>query len=192
MRKTCVRVGVAGEAGRRVLPCASIASVLLASALAGLIGSVSLADVYATGRPDEPLQESAPQADRHEAAASRSVRLFGSDAGLVLNFIKPDKTEDFEAVVMKLREALQKSDKPERKLQAAGWKVFKAAEPGANGSVLYVFVIDPAAKGADYTVSTILAEAFPTEVQALYQKYAGAYAAGQNFVNLALVSTLGQ
>lgn len=111
---------------------------------------------------------------------------------MVLNFIKPDKMSDFEAVVAKLREALQKSDKPERKHQAASWKVFRALESGANGSVLYVFTIDPAVKDADYTVSTILAEAFPNEVQALYKEYADAYATGQNFVNLKLVSALGQ
>ena len=50
---------------------------------------------------------------------------------MVLNFIKPDKTADFEMLVAKLKEALQKSEKPERKQQAASWKVFKAAEPGA-------------------------------------------------------------
>ena len=118
--------------------------------------------------------------------------MFGSDAGLVLNFVKPDKAADFEAIMSKLKDALQKSDKPERKMQAASWKVFKAVEPGGNGSVLYVFTIDPAVKGADYTVSTILAEAFPAEVQALYKQYADAYAGGQNFVNLTLVSALDQ
>ena len=40
-------------------------------------------------------------------------------------------------------------------------------------------------------VSTILAEAFPTDVQALYKPYAEAYASGQNFVNLKFVSALG-
>ena len=92
----------------------------------------------------------------------------------------------------KLREALQKSDSPERKQQAASWKVFRAVEPGANGSVLYIFDIDPAVKGADYTVSTILAEAFPADVQALYKQYADAYASGQNFVNLTLVAASGE
>ena len=111
---------------------------------------------------------------------------------MVLNFIKPDKTADFEAVVAKLREALQKSDKPGRSQQATSWKVFRAAEPAANGTTLYVFVIDPVVKGADYTVSTILAEMFPNEVQALYKQYADAYATGQNYVNLTLVSSLGQ
>lgn len=126
-----------------------------------------------------------------ETAAPSNTRVFASDAGMVLNFIKPEKTADFEAVVAKLHDALQKSDKPERKQQAASWKVFRANETGANGSVLYVFTIDPAVKGADYTVSTILAEAFPTEVQALYKSYADAYAGGQNYVNLRLVRALG-
>ena len=58
--------------------------------------------------------------------------------------------------------------------------------------MLYVFVIDPAVKGADYTVSNILAEAFPAEVQTLYKQYADAFASGQNFVNLSLVSDLGK
>jgi len=93
-------------------------------------------------------------------------------------------------VMGKLKEALSKSEKPERKQQAASWKVFKSPDPAAGGNVLYVFMIDPAVKGADYTVSTILAEAFPTEVQALYKQYAEAYASGQNFVNLSLVSNL--
>jgi len=127
-----------------------------------------------------------------QSAATSTSRVFGADAGLVLNFVKPDKAADFEAIVGKLREALNKSDKPERQQQAASWKVFRAVEPGANGSVLYIFDIDPAVKGADYTVSTILAEAFPTDVQALYTQYADAYASGQNFVNLTLVAALGE
>ena len=117
--------------------------------------------------------------------------MFGSDAGTVLNFIKADKTGDFEATVAKLQEALDKSEKPERKRQAASWKVFRAVEPAANGNVLYVFTIDPAVKGADYTVSAILAEAFPNDVQSLYKRYAECYAGGQNFVNLTLVAALG-
>jgi hypothetical protein len=117
-------------------------------------------------------------------------RLFGSDAGMVLNFIKPDKTADFEEVIGKLGEALRQSQDPVRQQQGKSWKVFKSTDPAANNTVLYVFVIDPAVPNADYTVSTILAEAFPTEVQALYQKYVDAYASGQNFVNLQLVADL--
>jgi hypothetical protein len=135
-------------------------------------------------------QQATPPAQ--QAAAAPTTRVFANDAGMVLNFVKPDKTADFEAVMAKLKEALQKSTKPERKQQAASWKVFKSPEPAQGGNVLYVFIIDPSVKGADYTVSTILAEAFPQEVQTLYKQYAEAYASGQNFVNLALVSDLGK
>jgi pyruvate/2-oxoglutarate dehydrogenase complex dihydrolipoamide acyltransferase (E2) component len=137
-------------------------------------------------------QQPPAAAPAQQAAAPPAARMFASDAGMVLNFIKPDKTTDFEAVIAKLKEALQKSEKPERKQQAASWKVFKSPDPAAGGNVLYVFIIDPSVKGADYTVSTILAEAFPQEVNALYKQYAEAYASGQNFVNLALVADLGK
>ena len=135
-------------------------------------------------------QQATPPAQ--QAAAAPAARVFGADAGMVLNFIKADKTADFEAVMAKLKEALNKSAKPERKQQAASWKVFKAAEPGAAGSVLYVFFVDPSVKGADYTVSTILAEAFPADVQTIFKSYSESYASGQNFVNLALVSDFGK
>jgi len=125
------------------------------------------------------------------AYAAPATRMSNGDAGLILNFVKPDKTADFEATVAKLNEALKTSTKPERQAQAKGWKIFRAAEPGADGSVLYVFMIDPAVKDADYTVSSILAEAFPDQVQEIYKQFAGAYASGQNFVNLTLVAALG-
>jgi hypothetical protein len=143
-----------------------------------VVGTLSATTAFAQAAPAAAAQ------------AAPTARLFASDAGMVLNFIKPDKTADFETVIGKLKEALHKSEKPERKQQAASWKVFKSPDPAAGGNVLYVFMIDPSVKGADYTVSTILAEAFPTEVQALYKQYAEAYASGQNFVNLSLVSDL--
>jgi hypothetical protein len=147
--------------------------------------------IVSAGSAQAQPSQTAPSPAGQQAAVPAS-HVFASDAGMVLNFIKPDKTADFEAVVAKLREALHKSSKPERLQQAASWKVFRALEPAANGGVLYVFVIDPAVSGADYTVSTILAEAFPDDVQALYTQYAGAYASGQNFVNLKEIAALGQ
>jgi len=133
------------------------------------------------------------QQPAQQGQAAVNTRVFASDAGMVLNFIKPDKTADFETVMSKLKEALQKSEKPERKQQAASWKVFKSPDPAAQGNILYVFLIDPAVKGADYSVANILAEAFPPdEVNVLYTQYAGAYASGQNIVNLNIVQDLGK
>lgn len=133
----------------------------------------------------------ASQAPEQAQAQSQAAqpRVFASDAGLVLNFVKPDKAADFEMVMGKLREALLKSDKPERRQQGESWKIYRALEPGAGGNVLFVFVMAPPVKDADYTVSTILAEAYPSEVQDLYRKFAESYASGQNIVNLKAVGT---
>ena len=153
-------------------------------ALGLFAGVLSASAAFAQAAP----AQAAPAA---QAAAAPTTRVFTSDGAMVLNFIKPDKGADFEAVIAKLKEALQKSEKPERKQQAQSWKVFKSPDPAAGGNLLYVFVIDPAVKEADYTVSNILAEAFPpAEVNDLYKKYAEAYATGQNFVNLTLVADL--
>ncbi len=134
--------------------------------------------------PAQPMQQ---------AVAASPARVFGSDTGVVLNFIKPDKTADFEAVVEKLKDALQNSSNAQRKQQAASWKVYKSPDPGPAGSVLYVYIVDPVIKGADYAVTAILAEAFSAEELAtLYKRYTEAYASGQNFVNLTLVSDFGK
>ena len=101
----------------------------------------------------------APPAAPQQQAAPGLV--FGSDAGIIINTIKADKTADFEEVVGKIKEALSKSEDAVRKQQAAGWKVFKVLEPGPNGNVLYVFVMDPVVKDADYGMAKILTEAFP-------------------------------
>ena len=121
-------------------------------------------------------------------AQAPNARVFNAGTGVILYTIKADKTGDFEMVMNKTKEALSKSDKPGRKQQAATWKVFKSADPGAGGSALYVMVIDPAVKDADYNVINILNEAFPTEVQALYKAYTEAFASGLVPINLALVS----
>src|SRR4029450_6576884 len=138
-----------------------------------------------------PVYAQQPAAPAQQAQTVSNARLFPNDAGMVLNFIKPDKTADFEAVMAKVKEALQKSEKPERKQQAAGWKVFKSADP-AGANILYVFVIDPAVKGADYQVSNIIAEAFPAEANELLKKYAEAYAQGMNILNLSVLQEFGK
>ena len=68
------------------------------------------------------------------AQAAPAQRLFPNGAGMILNFVKPDKTADFEMVMGRLKEALTKSEKPERKQQANGWKVYKSPDPAGGWS----------------------------------------------------------
>src|SRR5690348_1952028 len=91
------------------------------------VGLFISAAVLSAGASSGSPQTSAQAEEPHPP---NNARVFASDAGMVLNFIKPEKTADFEAVIAKLRDALQRSDKPERKQQAASWKVFRANEPG--------------------------------------------------------------
>jgi len=103
--------------------------------------------------------------------------------------IKPDKPGDYEAVLAKLKEALQKTDKAELKQAAAGWKVYKSAAPGPNGNLLYVHLIDPPAAAADYGVMKILYDAFPADSQTLYNRYKEAFV-GQSPAKMTLVADL--
>jgi hypothetical protein len=158
---------------------------------AGLALMLTLPAAGAWAQPQEPAQQTTQPAQQQEQQKPKGL-VFGADAGIVFNTIKPDKTADFEMVMGKLKEALQKSTNPQRKQQAAGWKVFKSVEPGPGGNVLYMFIIDPAVSGADYTVSTILNEAFPDQIQDLYKTYAACYVqGGQSVVNLKLVDAMG-
>ena len=136
--------------------------------------------------PGAPPGSSAPvPAPSNVVAPPPMGRVFAAEQGLIFNAIRPEKVADFEMVVAKLRSALADSQDPVRKQQGTGWKVYKAAEPGPNNSVLYVFVMDPVVKGADYGVAKILAEAYPDEIMTLYRMYSGAFAtAGQTLVNL--------
>jgi len=84
-------------------------------------------------------------------APKASPFAFQGDGAVFLITVKPDKTADFEMVMGKVKEALAKSEKPERKQQAAGWKVFRAAEAPPNG-VIYMLITDPVAKGTDYSL----------------------------------------
>jgi hypothetical protein len=145
------------------------------------VGVLSATTVFAQAAA--PAQPAAP-----------SPFVFPGDAGVILNFVKADKTADFEMILGKVKEALAKSEKPERKAQAAGWKVFKASEPGPNGAAIYVFTMDPVAKGAEYSVGNILVEGFGAEGQTLYKTYSDSYAnpAIGALLHLTKVSELGK
>lgn len=53
-------------------------------------------------------QEQAQPAPQPQPPASGMT--FGTDAGIVFNIIKPDKTADFEEVLDRLKTALQRAD----------------------------------------------------------------------------------
>ena len=176
-------VTAAGAAGQTATPQRPPAGALEPQTTSPFPGTAP----QTPGAPPAPLTPPA-----NVVAPPPPGRVFAAEQGLIFNAVKPDKVADFETVIAKLRQALETSKNPIRNQQGWGWKIFKATEPGPNGSVLYVFVMDPAVKGADYGVAKILAEAYPTEIMELYRMYSGAYAtAGQTLLNLGPVPTPG-
>ncbi len=126
-------------------------------------------------------------ATRTDAAAQPSLTFTGGSA-LLLNYVAPDKAADFERVIRTYGEALGSSENDERKRQAAGLKMFRAAEPGQNNTVLYVWLVDPVVSGGNYAVAQVLADEMPAEVQGLYEAYvASLEGGGQQPINMDLV-----
>jgi hypothetical protein len=117
----------------------------------------------------------APAFAQDAAQPAAPVLALDGDAVTMTVLIKPDKTADFEAVLTKVKEALAKSEKPERKEQAAGWTVFKANQ-AVNGNTAYIMIINPVVKGQEYDITRLIAEVFPTEVQDFFQKYKDSFA----------------
>jgi len=94
---------------------------------------------------------------------------FESGAGLVFYYVDTAKAADFEAVLGRLREALNKADTPMLKQQALNWRIYKSAEPVTDATV-FVFAFDPAVTTANYDPLLVLAEVSPAELHPLYER----------------------
>ena len=116
-------------------------------------------------------------ASAQEAKAAPVMALEG-DAAVITILIKPDKTADFESVIAKYKEALEKSENATRKQQLAGMRFFKSPTQ-AQGNAMYIIYVDNVVKGEEYDITRVVTEVFPVEVQAVYQKYKDSFAGRQ-------------
>ena len=139
-----------------------------------LLVALAPATVLAQAPPAQPAAQQQP--------APKEPRVtFKTDAGVLLFTIKGDQTTAFEELVAKVRDLLAKSEDPIRKQQLNGWKVYKAAEAAAGGNALYVLVVDPAVKAAEYDPIMLVVEGLgkdyaTPENQELVKKFAGVFA----------------
>ena len=95
------------------------------------------------------------------------------DRGLRVN---AGKDADYEKVIATLKDALAKSPRPEAKQQLAGWKVIKNSANQPDGSSLYVHIITPVVKDADYSITHLVYDVVkdPTEQNNFFDLYKGA------------------
>jgi hypothetical protein len=127
-----------------------------------------------------------------QAAAPPKFTIDGEQALLIVS-VKGDKTADYEQVLAKLKEALSKSEAPEAKQQAAGWKIIKTSKPQQDGTIYYLHFITPVA-GADYSVlqSIYAVVKDPMEQRALYDLYLGTGAKNLSLLTGTVAMDLGK
>ena len=147
-----------------------VSGVVLAGALLLLPAMSTHGGVFAQAAA--PAQAAGGQ--QQQSAPNKTT--FMGDAVIQAFSVNPDKTADYEKVIGQLKEALAKSANPQAKQQAAGWKVYRNATPNPDGSIVYVHVIDPVVKDADYSILNNIYDMVkdPTEQRAVYDLYRGA------------------
>jgi hypothetical protein len=131
----------------------------------------------ATQTPAQPTPPAAPKV------------ALTTPAGALLVPIKPDQTAVFEEFATKLKAGLAKTQDATLKQQAAGFKIFKSAEPIGQNS-LYVVVIEPVVPNAEYDLFDMLRRTMtPEELRApeaaeMWKRYVDAFAAGPSRLSL--------
>jgi hypothetical protein len=91
-------------------------------------------------------------------AAPPPKTTYSGDAVVAAYVVNAGKEADYEKVIATLKDALAKSSKPEAKQQLAGWKVVKNSANQPDGSPLYLHIITPVVKDADYSITNIVYE----------------------------------
>src|SRR5262249_43543793 len=102
-------------------------------------------------------------------AAGPADYLFPTGAGLVFYYVKPPRASDFEAILERVKEALNKGQAPMLKQQSLNWKIYKSAEAVTDAAV-FVFAFDPAITTANYDPLLALNQSLPAEVQPLFDR----------------------
>ena len=172
-------------------PWIAIATVTIASSVFGgaIVDSSALKQVGADKPRALPATaQTTPSAG--QTALAPQARVFTGDVGILVNYVKSEKAADFEILIGKLKDALAKSERPDRRAQAAGWRVLKMTEPLPNGNVVYLFLLDPVAKDTDYSPSRILGEAFPEELADLFKRYSDSFAGGVTLSNYKVIASM--
>ena len=83
---------------------------------------------------------------------------YTGDVVIAAYAVNAGKEADYEKVIATLKDALAKSPKPEAKQQLDGWKVIKNSANQPDGSPLYLHIISPVVKDADYSITNLVYE----------------------------------
>jgi hypothetical protein len=93
---------------------------------------------------------------------------FGAATGMLVFHVHPDRIGDFERVMSRIATGLRETSSQARRDQAAGWRFFRARD--ASDAVIYVVIVDPVVRDADYDPVKMLSEFVPAEAAVLYER----------------------
>jgi hypothetical protein len=134
----------------------------------------------------QPPATQTPAAPAQPAAPKLTI---ASPAAILLVQIKPDQTAAFEELAAKLKAGLASTQDATLKQQAAGMKIYKAAEPFGQNT-LYIIHIEPAVPNAEYELFQLLTKTMtPDQLKApetaeMWKRFQSAFAAGLSRLSL--------
>ena len=144
------------RAGARV---ASIAAVVMVSSVMMSASAMAQAPAADAAQPAAPAAPAAP--------AKPHLTFDNADAVVWFYAVKGDSGANFEKFFTRVKEAMAKSTVAERKAQAQGMRLMKSTSAAGDGTLNYVLIISPVAKGQEYSPGMLLFEVFPTEAKQL-------------------------
>ncbi len=113
--------------------------------------------------PADPTQQQPAQ----EAAPQPPQLTFDTDYVIWFYAVKGESTANFEQFFGRVKEAMAKSENPQRRQQAQGMKLLKSTANAPDGTATYVLLINPVAKNTEYSPGMLLFEVFPSEAKQL-------------------------
>jgi hypothetical protein len=115
--------------------------------------------------------------------------MFTTESGMVLHAVKAASATDYELAILAMKEALAKAEDADTQKLAAAWRIYKATEPDAKASVIYVHLIDPVVPGVDYRPSLWLDKLLSGAPGELLVKYRDAFAVPPAKLSLTLLQS---
>jgi len=143
-----------------------------------------------TTPPAQPPAGQQPPAAAAQPAAPEAPKLaFTAPAGMLFVQVKPDQTAVFEEMMEKIKTGIANSTDADLKAQAGTWKYYRGMEPGPQGNITYVVLIDPAKPNTEYQFFQVIQKTLTDEQKhdaataEMYKKYNAAIA-GMSRMNL--------
>jgi hypothetical protein len=150
--------------------------------------ALALVPAAAFAQTTPPPTTQPPAAPAAPAQPTAPKLTFKSPTGMLLVTVRADQTATFEEMIGKLRTGAAAATDESVKA-GASVKVYKSADPGANGNAFYVLLYDSVVAGTEYSWLDVINKTLTDEqkrdpaTQEMYKRFASAIVS-TNILNL--------